>query len=85
VDCKQTNQYEIRPRWRHRYPPDVSTNTEYVFSVQVVNDQQIILTEHSAFSWLPKTQAIEKVWSETNKAAIERFVPKVADNDDMSE
>ncbi|MGO4892367.1 dihydroneopterin triphosphate diphosphatase [Flavobacterium sp. W21_SRS_FM6] len=85
VDCKQTNQYEIRSRWRHRYPPDVSTNTEYVFSVQVVNDQQIILTEHSAFSWLPKAQAIEKVWSETNKAAIERFVPKVVDNDDMSE
>ena len=75
IDCKQTNQYEIRDRWRHRYPPDVKINTEHVFSLRVANEQGIILTEHSAYAWLSKAQAMAKVWSPTNRAAIELFVP----------
>ncbi|WP_340676521.1 dihydroneopterin triphosphate diphosphatase [Paraglaciecola sp.] len=75
IDCQQTNQYEIRPRWRHRYPPDALINTEYVFALQVADEQRIILTEHSAFLWLSKPQAMEKVWSPSNKDAIQHFVP----------
>ncbi len=30
-DWKLSNAYEIFPRWRHRYPPGVSHNTEHVF------------------------------------------------------
>jgi dATP pyrophosphohydrolase len=74
IDCKQTNQYEIRQRWRHRYPPEAIVNTEYVFALQVSDKQNIILTEHSAFLWLSKEQAMEKAWSPSNKEAIQRFV-----------
>lgn len=77
IDCHKINQYEIRDCWRHRYPPDISINTENVFSLMVANEQEIILTEHSAYAWLPKLQAMAKVWSPTNRAAIEQFVPDV--------
>ena len=75
IDCKKTNLYEIRPRWRHRYPPDAAVNTEYVFALQVAVAQNIELTEHSAFLWLDKNQAMDKVWSPSNKEAIMLFVP----------
>ena len=75
IDCQQRNQYPIRDCWRHRYPPDTSINTEYVFALQVAYKQAITLTEHSDYLWLSKSQAIEKVWSDTNKDAIRRFVP----------
>ena len=77
VDCRHTNQYEIRPQWRHRYPIDVSINTEYVFSAQVSGNEAIALTEHLSYEWLPKHEAVNKVWSSTNKDAISRFVPGV--------
>jgi dATP pyrophosphohydrolase len=77
IDCKQTNQYEIRERWRHRYPPDTKVNTEYVFAVQVVDGQKITLTEHSAYLWLSKPEAMAKVWSPSNKAAIQDFVADI--------
>lgn len=74
IDCKQTNQYEIRERWRHRYPPDTKINTEYVFALQVADEQKITLTEHSAYLWLSKPEAMAKVWSPSNRAAIQDYV-----------
>ncbi|MFT4940893.1 MAG: dATP pyrophosphohydrolase [Paraglaciecola sp.] len=76
VDCQQSNQYEIRARWQHRYPPGTKINTEYVFALQVSGDEYISLTEHSAYLWLEKAQAMEKVWSNTNRQAILQFVPE---------
>lgn len=76
-DCRQTNQYEIRPLWRHRYPPNISVNTEYVFCVEVSGEHSIQLSEHLQYIWLEKEAAISKVWSATNKEAIARFVPSV--------
>lgn len=76
TDCRQINQYKIRELWRHRYAPEVDVNTEYVFSLEVDSQQECIeLTEHLAYQWLDKQQAIDKVWSDTNKEAIRRFVP----------
>ena len=77
-DCHTVNQYRIRSRWQYRYAPDVSINTEYVFAVCVTTPVSIVLTEHTAFEWLPKSRAIERVWSETNKIAIQKFVPDAA-------
>ena len=34
-DWKLSNVYEIYPRWRHRYPPGITHNTEHVFALQV--------------------------------------------------
>ncbi|MDT0594681.1 dihydroneopterin triphosphate diphosphatase [Glaciecola petra] len=75
MDCRQTNQYTIREDWRHRYAPGITLNFEYVFCVQVASDSKITLTEHLSYLWLDKSAAIAKVWSNTNKQAIEAFVP----------
>ncbi|MCF2947704.1 dihydroneopterin triphosphate diphosphatase [Paraglaciecola aquimarina] len=74
-DCEKVNQYPIRSMWQHRYPPNTPFNTEYVFAVEVANEHKIELTEHSAFLWLDKKQAMRKVWSDSNREAIELFVP----------
>lgn len=74
-DCRQVNQYIIREDWRYRYAPNVDTNVEYVFCAQVPSHSAIKLTEHTQYLWLDKSAAIEKVWSVSNKDAIERFVP----------
>jgi dATP pyrophosphohydrolase len=74
-DCHTTNQFRIRNRWLHRYPPGVTVNTEYVFATCVKSGTVVTLTEHSAFEWLDKPQATDRVWSETNRLAIQQFVP----------
>lgn len=78
ADCRQVNQYVIRPDWRYRYAQGVDKNFEYVFCVQIPKLSTIILTEHLDYLWLDKAQAIDKVWSKTNKQAIKQFVPEVA-------
>jgi dATP pyrophosphohydrolase len=75
VDCQKTNTYEIRDRWKYRYPPGTPFNTEHVFAVEVADEQVIQLTEHSAYSWLDKPSAMQKVWSDTNREAISLYVP----------
>jgi dATP pyrophosphohydrolase len=75
VDCQKVNTYEIRDRWKHRYPPGTPFNTEHVFAVEVSNDQMISLTEHTAYLWLDKHSAMQKVWSDTNREAIFLYVP----------
>ena len=77
VDCQKINTYDIRDRWKHRYPPGTPYNTEHVFAVEVANNQSISLTEHSAYFWLDKTSAIKKVWSDTNREAILLYVPDI--------
>lgn len=73
IDCRTVNQYKIREDWRKRYPPGTLYNNEYVFRVVVPNDLEITLTEHTAYQWLSAQDALEKVWSETNKLAIKTF------------
>ncbi len=74
LDCRHTNQYPIRPQWRHRYPPDTLYNTEYCFVLEVQRTDKITLTEHLAFEWLSKPDAIQRAWSKSNEDAIKKFV-----------
>lgn len=74
-DCHRTNQFTIRPRWQHRYPPGVTTNTEYVFAAQVNSRISPTLTEHLAYEWLAKPDALARLWSPSNRDAVEAFVP----------
>lgn len=73
VDARQTNQYEIRPEWRHRYAPGEFVNTEYTFLLQVPSGIDVVLTEHEQFSWLSPQDAVELFWSPSNCAAIQRY------------
>lgn len=75
VDCRLVNQYKIRPEWLYRYPSGSEFNNEYVFSVKVPAGLPIVLTEHTDFKWMSKQEAMQKVWSRSNRDAIALFVP----------
>jgi dATP pyrophosphohydrolase len=64
--------YEIYPRWRHRYAPGVTRNTEHRFSLEVPRDVAISLSprEHLRHRWLPQMEAATACFSTSNAAAI---------------
>jgi len=68
-------EFEIFERWRHRYAPGVTHNTEHVFSLLVPEPQAITLAprEHLAYCWLPWAEAAEKCFSWTNADAIRQL------------
>ena len=75
VDWQQQNVYEIFPRWRHRYPPATTHNTEHVFSLQVPEpiDISVAPNEHLSHLWLPWSEAASKCFSWSNRQAIEEL------------
>ena len=77
VDWNVSNVYEIYPRWRHRYAPGTTHNTEHVFGLQVPGEVPVTLDprEHSAHLWLPWEEAAAKCFSWSNRDAI-RMLPQ---------
>jgi dATP pyrophosphohydrolase len=75
TDWNIKNVYDIFPRWRHRYAPGTTSNTEHVFGLAVPQPIDIALDprEHLRFAWLPWKEAAEKCFSWSNRAAIERL------------
>lgn len=71
-DWNLDNIYEIYPRWRHRYAPGVTRNTEHLFSLQVDPATSVTLhpREHTASRWLPWREAAEACFSPSNAEAI---------------
>jgi dihydroneopterin triphosphate diphosphatase len=74
-DWQLSNIYEIYPRWRNRYPPGTTHNTEHVFALEVPAPVTIRLNprEHLAHVWLPWQEAAPKCFSWSNRAAIEEL------------
>jgi len=68
--------YEIYDRWRHRYAPGVTHNTEYVFGLRLPAPQPVTLAprEHLRYLWLPWEEAAARCFSPSNAAAI-RMLP----------
>jgi dATP pyrophosphohydrolase len=65
------NVYEIYPQWRWRYAPQVSHNTERVFGLRLTSKLPVcISSEHTAYAWLPMSQAMERCFSPSNAEAI---------------
>jgi dATP pyrophosphohydrolase len=79
VDWQQQNVYEIFPRWRHRYPPGTSHNTEHVFALEVPEPGAVTLNprEHLGHLWLPWSEAAARCFSWSNRAAIEELPQRV--------
>src|SRR5437868_8622424 len=79
TDWRQTNRYEIWAEWRARYAPDVTHNTEHVFGFQVAEQTMATLdpAEHVAQLWLPRQEAMKKVFSPTNRDAIWQLPKRV--------
>ena len=72
LDWRRQNVYQILPRWRARYAPGVSSNTEHLFSLCVPAPlaPRLDPCEHTAWRWLPYREAAAATFSSTNAAAI---------------
>ena len=71
-DWHVTNEYEIFPQWRHRYPPGTTVNTEHVFSLDVGVPVPVRLSarEHARHVWLRHQAAATRCFSWSNRDAI---------------
>lgn len=73
ADWLMSNDYEIFPQWKHRYPPGTAHNTEHVFGLMLPHPVPVQLAprEHVASLWLPWRDAAARCFSWSNRAAIE--------------
>lgn len=80
TDWRLRNRYEIWPQWRARYAPDVTHNVEHVFGFQVpaLTVATLDPAEHVAQLWLPWREAIDKVFSPTNRDALWQLQKRIA-------
>ena len=81
TDWKLQNRYEIFPQWRYKYAPGVTENTEHFFSLELADEQTVTLSpdEHSEHAWVPFAEAIERVFSWTNRDALLLLMQRRAD------
>ncbi len=72
-DLELIQRFAILPQWRHRYAPDVATNTERAFALELPHEVPLAIhPEHTEYAWLAFGPAATRVTSWTNRAAIER-------------
>ncbi|KAB2320261.1 MAG: dihydroneopterin triphosphate diphosphatase [Thiobacillus sp. SCN 64-35] len=69
------NRYAIYERWRHRYAPGVTHNTEHVFGLQLPDGlpPRLAPNEHLHYRWLPWDAAASACFSPSNAAAIRQL------------
>lgn len=72
LDWALSNVYEIYPRWRQRYAPGVTHNTEHVFGLRLPRavPVQLCAREHTRYDWLPWQEAADRCFSPSNAEAI---------------
>ena len=70
-----SRQFTIDPRWRNRFAPGVTENIEYEFRYCLAAPESVILNaeEHSESIWLTLPEAVVRVWSWTNKQALQQL------------
>jgi dATP pyrophosphohydrolase len=78
--------FTIDPRWRHRFAPDVTENLEFEWRYRVSSALAVTIDrhEHSEFKWCPIDEAIDKVWSWTNREALQQLRDDLAGNRGMT-
>ncbi|HLF11353.1 MAG TPA: dihydroneopterin triphosphate diphosphatase [Gammaproteobacteria bacterium] len=74
-DAGVQKRFPILPAWRSRYGPDVDTNLEHLWYLELPEARTVRRNEleHRAHEWLPLAAAIPKVSSWTNREALERL------------
>ena len=79
ADWRKQNRYEIYRRWRSRYAPGVTHNTEHVFGLLVPQPAAITLEprEHLRYEWVPWQMAAERAFSWSNAEAIRELPQRV--------
>ncbi len=73
------NVFAIYPMFRHRYPPGTTHNTETCFLLDIAEARPPRLepTEHGAWLWCTIPEAMKKVRSWSNQAALGRVAQQV--------
>jgi dihydroneopterin triphosphate diphosphatase len=81
-DAGIEREFPILPAWRARYAPDVATNREHLWHLELPARRPVRLRvdEHVAYEWLPLALAIRKVSSWTNREAFEQLAQRFAPN-----
>ena len=80
INLHYRNVYSIYPRWRHRYPPDVTHNEERCFAVCLPTaiTPRLAPREHVAFKWMGLDAAAHMATSWSNVAALRHLQSRLA-------
>ena len=72
-DLRQVRRFPIVPPWTARYAPGTRCNTEYWFMACLGGPRMPHLnpTEHRRWRWLPAREAARRVFSWSNREAID--------------
>ena len=72
-DAGRARLFTIDARWRDRFAPCVTENLEHEWHYMLDSTVDVTLdpAEHSEWQWVPIDEAIEEVWSWTNREALE--------------
>ncbi|MDG2375812.1 MAG: dihydroneopterin triphosphate diphosphatase [Woeseiaceae bacterium] len=73
ADAGRQRVFQIDPRWLDRYAPRINENLEYEwhYRLDAPVDVQVNPAEHDEWAWVTIDEAIERVWSWTNREALE--------------
>ena len=80
IDWCQHCEFEIYQRWRGRYAPGITHNTEHWFSLRLPRQVPVRLSplEHLNCTWLPWRDAADKVFSWSNADAIRQLAQRAS-------
>lgn len=75
-DADVQRSFPILPEWRSKFAPGVSENVEHLWYLEIPDAVEIELNalEHRRYCWQPIAEAIERVWSWTNREGLEHLV-----------
>ena len=66
-----SHKFMIYSEWIDRYEESTYSNKEYIFSLKLNDEVSVKLSrEHSSYKWVDLNNAIDLVFSWTNKAAL---------------
>lgn len=80
TDWKMQQRYVIFPQFRYRYAPGVAENTEHFFSLELADEPPVTLSpdEHLEYAWVSFDEAVERVFSWTNRDALRHLMQQRA-------
>lgn len=75
TDLQEQRRFAIVPPWSARYAPGTRFNLEHWFLARLPSRRipRLNPSEHRRWRWLPVRQARERVFSWTNREALERY------------
>jgi dihydroneopterin triphosphate diphosphatase len=75
IDLELTNVFAIAPQWRGRYAAGVTHNEEVCFALRVEKcEVHLDALEHEASLWLDAERAGQRLFWESNKKALAKFL-----------